>query len=446
LSCSCHRTKRGAITPLVAFCVLVIAAFLALSIDIMRNALAVRKLQFAAEAAALHALSTCTDESGNYNPGDAETRVRTALQTSGGEPASAFNSAPIGPVHWKDAPYNSGVTFGSADVILARNPADNNELWVQITAARRGNDALRMAFLPMVLAMNARDGEQLPPNAYQVEPWRTSEVVGQPASRIGEGAPRAAAGAGGRAREFAGHAVFPLGITWREFQLLAAPSATRTRYAVDLQASASPSFNQPAMDGHLRGYFVNVTADGGADYYGSGSGSLAVEQLLSNLRYFRGTVGSDETPPAAVERGSRLAWFDQADASVAQRKPQIMAVLRQIPLRNYVMPILQNDPQVGVRNAVVGFARLRLAQTINSTGSDIEILIDVAESVPVRNASSATGMASVPPLSLTQLPAPVAPFGARPDLGASDALAPRPRSVALAPALSARQFRVTPTP
>lgn len=438
------RTTAGAALPLVVFSVLVVAAFLALTVNVMRNALAVRKLQFAAEAAATHALSLSTDAIGNYTPGGAESRALTALTASGGDAASAWNSAPIGPVDYKSGPYNAGVAFGNENVQVTRNPADDSEMWLRITARRQGADALRMSFLPMILAINLRDGEALPGNAYQVEPWRTTEVIGQPASRIGAGAPRTDATAG-RAAELAGHAVFPLGITLREFQLLANPAEARTRYIVDMQASNSPTFSQPAANGHLKGYFVNVTATGGANYYGDGSGNLSVDQLMANLRYFRVAADNTETPPAAIERGGRLAWFDQADASVASRKAQIISALRQLPLpRHYLMPILRNDPQVGTRNEVVGFGRLRVAQAVNASGTDFEILVDVADSVPVRNASSATGMAAVPPFVGTLLPEPVVPFRMRRNIGASDAIEIRSRGIALAPAVSARQFRVSP--
>lgn len=428
-----QRSQSGAILPFLIFCVLVIAAFLALAIDIMRNVKAVNGLSFAAESAALHAFSLSTDSNGNYTPVDAENRMRLALQTSGGNSDTAWNRALRGPADDRSAPCNSGVTFALGDGRFVTNPADNSEVWLQVTARRQGADALRMMFLPMLLAMNALNGEQLPQHVYRVEPWRTCEVIAQPASRIGAGAPRT--GGGGRSVELAGHAVVPIGITLREFQLLSAPTETRARYQVDLQASALPLFGQPAAAGHLKGYFVNVTATGGSNYYGDGSGSLALDQLIGNLNYFG--IGT-AIAPAVVERGGRLAWFDQSDPAVQQRKPQILAALQHLPARPYIFPVLRSDPQVGVRNEVVGFARLRLVQAVNATATDYNIVVDVAESVPVRNASSATGTASVPPLTATVLPAPVAPFLPRRLTSGADALEVRMRGVAMAPAISPR--------
>lgn len=435
---SSKRNQSGAIMPFLVFCVLIIAAFLALSVDIMRNVKAVNNLSFAAESAALHAYSLFTDSNGSYTAADADARMRSALQTSGGAADSAWNTAPSGPADYTIGPFNSGVTFAGGDARLVTNPADNSEVWLQVTARRQGADALRMMFLPMVLAMNASGGENLPQNAYQVEPWRTCEVVGQPASRIGPGAPH---GTSGRAAELSNHAVLPIGITLREFQLLASPSETRTRYQVDMQASASPAFGQPADAGHLRGYFVNITADGSSDYYGAGTGNRAIDQLIGTLDYF-GT-SSNAVLPAAIERGGRLAWYDQSDVSVQQRKQQILAALQRLPARTYTFPVLRNDPQIGARNEVVGFARLRLVQAVNTAATDYNLVVDVADSVPVRNASSATGTASIPPLTQAALPAPVAPFLPRQMIVDSNALEIRPRAVALAPAVSPRLFNVS---
>jgi len=64
----------------------------------------------------------------------------------------------------------------------------------------------------------------------------------------------------------------------------------------------------------------------------------------------------------------------------------------------------------------------------------------VPDSVALRNASFANGLAAVPPRSLTLLPAPVSPFITRKFAG--DALDARPRSIVMAPSLSPRAVQV----
>src|SRR5579883_1354344 len=120
---------RGSVLPLVAFALLIIVACLGFSIDVMRNFLAVRKLQFAADAASLYGCSRATNADGSYSIASAKANMASAVLEAGGSRGGAWNFAPAGPANYK-APqnitlnrlWNTGVTFSESDVAFVSNP------------------------------------------------------------------------------------------------------------------------------------------------------------------------------------------------------------------------------------------------------------------------------------------------------------------------------------
>ena len=129
------RSENSSIMPFAAFALVLIAAFLSFSFDIMRNVLAVRKLDYAAQAAALFAYSNATYSDGSYSAASAQTNMSNALLSGNG--TAPVNTAPAGPNNWND-PFESPVTFSAQDIAFATNPGDPNEILLQVTARRDG--------------------------------------------------------------------------------------------------------------------------------------------------------------------------------------------------------------------------------------------------------------------------------------------------------------------
>lgn len=432
-SCA-ERASRGSVLPVVAFALALVVAFLGLVADVMRNFLAVRQLQFAAQSAALYGLSFSTNQDGTYRNEDARNNVRVRVMTAGAGGADAWNRAPAGP---RDAgsPWFSPVRLSAADVTFIDNPEDSSEFFLRVTAGRDGEDALTMLFMPALHAMNSLIGQPVPELASKASPYRVAEVVGQPASRIGPGAPLDAP-PGSRAAELARFAALPLAVSNEQFVQAADPRQTRTMYRVDLVSSASAT--QATEPGHLKGAFVNLAAGGGSSaYYGGGKGDTAIDELLRLLDYFGD--GRNPLAPAAVERGSRLAAFDPSDPVFAARKQEIVTALSRLALnRPYIIPVLRSGPTFTSGNEVVGFSRFNLTQAIQANSGEIALTLQITESVPVRNASSVNGVRFLASGGAASWPAPVAPFQARTWLAGSNGLSARPRAVVLAPSLSPR--------
>ncbi|HEY9868404.1 MAG TPA: Tad domain-containing protein [Candidatus Obscuribacterales bacterium] len=428
------RATRGSVLPVVTFALILVVAFLGLAIDVMRNFLAARQLQFAAQSAALYGLSFATNQDGTYRDEDARNNVRVRIMAAGSAGAGAWNRAPAGPQDG-GSQWFSPVRLSAADVTFIDNPEDSSEFFVRVAARRDSEDALTLLFMPALHAMNSLMGQPVPELARKASPYRVAEVVGQPASRIGPGAPLDAS-PGSRAAELARFAALPLAVSNEQFAQAAEPGQNRTRYVVDLVSSATAT--QATQPGHLKGAFVNLVPGGGTSaYYGDGQGEAAIDELVRLLDYFGD--GRNPLAPAAVERGSRLAAFDPSDPVFAARKQEIVTALRRLPLhRPYIVPVVRNDPEFSSGNEVVGFARLILVQAIESGSGEIALTMQATESVPVRNASFANGARFVGSPGAVMLPAPVAPFQARTWLVGSNGLSARPRAVVLAPSLSPR--------
>ncbi len=432
------RRPTGSVLPLVTGAMLVFIAYLAFAVDVMRGAVTVRKLQFAAQSAALHAMSYAVNADGAYDSASARADITArVLEAGDGGGADGYNDAPTGPVPGE--PWRSVVSFLASDVSFINNPnaADSDELFLRVAATREGGDALRLFFLPAVFAANTFAGGSLPDGFDSFAARRVAEVIGQPAARIGAGAPRGAA-PGTKAAALAGFACLPLAVSNAQFASLSSPAEIRATYTVDLVSGNSPP--PSAAAGHLRGCFVNVAASGGGlSYYGDGQGTVAVDELKRTLGYFAVSPPAGALAPGVVERGSELSAFDPADPDFVAAKAGIVAALAQLPAgRHYIVPVVADDPNFALRQKVVGFARFLINKTVNAAADDCEIELTVAESVPVRNASATRGQRAVPSLTGALLPAPVAPFKDRTVMPDGQSVERRPRSVVLAPAISPR--------
>jgi hypothetical protein len=423
--------------PLVMVATLLLVAYLAFAIDVQRNIFAVQQLQFAAESAALDAYAQLLNKDGTIPGDNGLGNAQTAVAASHG--ASPWNQAPLGPPNGdRFGPFNGGVSIDGADVTFDSNPQDTSEAVLRVTARRQGNEALRFFFLPAIFAINAMSGGSVPADAQTASPYRTIEVIGAPASRIGAGSPRNVASPSA----MAGWATLPIALSYSQFlnASTADPSTFSTPYVVDLLNSTSPY--PPAAGNRIRGAFVNVFPNGtGSAYYGDGQGNPAIDQLLQTWRYFGIAVSANEVPPAVVERGSQIAVFDSGDTTFQSRKAEIQAVLNTVQKgRDYIVPIVAADPVVNSRATVVGFALMRLDQAINGS-NQIAFQFSLSPSFPVRNATSSQS-AAVPSVTGTSLPAPVAngPFANRTFDLQNNAVSTRYRGVALAPVTSPRSM------
>lgn len=428
-----RNTQRGSILPLVVFSLMVMFAFLAFVVEVTRDIYTIGNIEFAAQSAALTGYSYATNNPDvTYTNASAQKNITAAVIQTGNGTGGAWNVAPAdgGP-----AAGRSAVTFQPEDVVFVSNPnsSDATDFFVQVKARRDGADGLKNIFLPVIYAFNTGGR---PKDMNEAHPYRISEVISQPASRIGAGAPRNASDA--RSADLAGCATFPLAISNVEFQSAASASQTQKQYTIDLVSAAQAG--AAAAPGHFKGCLVNVAPTGGSNqYYGDGQGNKAIDDLSHTLEYFAALPIISAISPGVVERGSRIAAFDPANQTFQQRSKQVLAKLKQLPLnRYYIFPVIQSSPSFnGNTNKVIGFARL-LLQTVTSNNNSITATVRIDESVPVRNASFANGMATIPSLTGSLMPAPVAPFLARQLDAQTQGITSRPRGVVMAPSVSPR--------
>lgn len=434
-----RRGARGSTFPLIVFGLSVFIAFIALTADVMRVAYTTEVINFGAQSAALSAYAYATNPDGTYDPAQARTNMIAQVEKAGGVGLpDAWHRAPAGPDK-QSGTYDSPVSFSDSDVTFVNNPnqSDPQDFFLRVRARRDGTDSLRMIFLPAIYAFNTMLGMPMPAGVDTAAPYRITEVVSQPASRIGQGSPKNSPG-GTRDSELAGFAAFPIAISNQQFLNAAQPGATTVTYNIDLiQSNQAPP---PVQANRWRGCFVNLAPTGGLQYYGSGQGNLAIDELNHTLQYFAPGAIAQAIAPGVVERGSRVIAFDPADPIFEERKAQIIAAAQQVPVgSNLIVPVLRNDPVFGgAQNEVVGFARLRLRSMADVQNNTFTISFDVAESVPVRNASFANGLAVVPVMNGSLMPAPVAPFIERRHDAQDGSIEQRYRGIAMAPSLSPR--------
>ncbi len=420
-------TIKGSVMPFLVMSVFLLLVTMGISTDLMRDFETANQLEFAAQTAALYASSLSTNSDGSFSLTSAQTNMENAIANASN---FSWNSAQFGPVNniW-----SKSVTFSGSDIQFVNNPLDQNELFLQLSASRRGTDALQQFFLPLAYANFSN--QKLPLS--QVSPAKAVEIFGQPASRIGAAVPINSSDV--RAQDFIGFAALPLAISNQQFATIANPSQTTTTYIIDLVSSSSKNAAQP---GHIKGCFVNLASSGNnnGNYYGIAQGSQAINQLLSMLGYFKS--GSAATLPAQVERGSQLSAYDPAFFTTTQQT-NISQAISLLPNKFYMLPVLASDPNfAGNNNMVVGFARFKLNSVNTASGAVVSLTMDIGESVPMRNASSATGFSTVSNVNNSVMPAPVYPFLPRQYDNASNGMSVRQRGTVLAPALSPR--KITP--
>jgi hypothetical protein len=415
--------------------VIMMLGMLGISVDLMRDFETYHQLEFAAQAAALYGLSLATNIDGSYSLTSAQTNIAAAVAAAG---AASWNSAQFGP---DNSTWSKPVTFASSDIQFVKNPKDGNEFFLQVTARREAGNALKQFFVPVL--HTALPASAVPAGVKTFSTQTVVEVLGQPASRIGAGPPLNSSG-GTRASDLIEFATLPLAISNAQFATIANPSQQGTTYTIDLVSSTSSEYRGSAPAGHVKGCLVNVASTGGGSiYYGNAQGNLAIEQLEGLFNYFGAKALQQTIAPALVERGSRLSAFDPADPVFLSRRSEISQALIQLPHKFYIIPVLAVDPNFSSTNIVVGFARLKLNQVNVQGNVPTSVAVDIAETVPVRNASSATGFSGIPMNLSTLMPAPVYPFIPRQFDPGSNGVSARPRGVVLAPAISPRQINAT---
>jgi hypothetical protein len=409
--------------------------YVGFSTDVMRNFLAVRKLQFASDAAALYGYSfysSSLNDAGTLNTQS----IQAAVTNAGSNSDAAWNIAPSGPTDLFKGPWNTGVTFAAGDVAFVPNANDATEQFLQVTARRTGTDALNQYFMPCLYTFNAWAGAPVPTGLYQASPYRITEVIGQPASRIGPGAP---IGTGNPTLAgMIGYASCPVALSNTDFRTAAAVGGT---YTLDFSKNSGPASSANT----IRACFVNVASGGSAlNYYASSQDSNAA-QLTSLLRYF--TLNAASTAPATVERGAGLMAFDPTGKNFQLQRNQIVNVLQKIATQAnpyLILPVVENTsaqitPSYAAANTVRGFARVKLlAAAVNNGLVSCTIQINQLESACIKNASYVEDFATIPVIDGHFLPAPVTPFTPRQYSVTTNSISNRPAGVALAPALSPR--------
>lgn len=431
-----RRSHGGSVSPLIAFSLTVIVAFIAFAADVMRTIHAIQVIQFASQVSGIYAYQSVFLGDGQRRSGPLDNLVASALQQSGGGSGLPLNLAPAGP---KNGTAQSPVTFDPSDVSVINNPngTDANDFFLRVRARREGADALTMYFLPAIYAFSSWSGSAPPANIDKATPFRTSEIITQPATRIGAGATR------GSSSNFAGFAAFPIAISNRQFLTLAQNASAGTVVTIDIVNSTKPSTTASSRPNHVNGSFINIYGTSGLNYYGDGTGSLAISQLNSTMRYFAGAPAGSVLAPAVVERGSMVAAFDAGDPTFKSNSANIADAASSsiTPVRFHAIPVLADDPKFNLRNQVIGFARLELTKVIRDSNSgDITVTAILGESTPMMNATVGTGLASVPAINGNAIPSAVAPFLPRSFDPSANTVGGRLVGIVMSPALSPRRI------
>ncbi|HMP49930.1 MAG TPA: Tad domain-containing protein [Candidatus Melainabacteria bacterium] len=426
-----RRDSQGSILPLVAFMLALVMSFIAFTADVMRTAYAAIKLQSGVESAALAAYSYGADLQNGFSQVNVTDKL---FELSG----ARWNRAPAGP-DGDAGIFESPITFSSEDYSFIENPSDSGESFFRLKARRDGSDAIKLMFVPAIFAFNNLQGIPLPAGTDTANTYRSTEVISQPASRIGEGAP-ATGSLSTRDADLAGFAAFPLAISNEQFSSAASPLSTTTIYTVDLASNIAPPATPPAA-GHIRGAFINLSPSGStSNAYGQAQGSASVNELIRLIDYFSSAPSVQAISPYVVERGSSLSVFDPEETSFKELEAQVKAKLALIPTGRFqIIPVLSRNPVIGTgNNIVVGFARFRLVRIVDSTTGKFQIQMEIGGSALARNASATNNLVSVPTVDGTMMPAPVAPFSARNTGAFGDQIGARSRGIVMAPSLSPR--------
>jgi hypothetical protein len=430
------RRQRGSVIPLVAFAILFLFGMLAGAVDLARNLQCIRQLEFAAEQTAMYGLSQTTSQV-TTQPTQSTNNISKAIQFASD---SAWNYAQAGPVNAKNrSDWSKPVIFSGADVSFIPNPAnptDVNDVFLQLTDRREGVDALTRFFMPMLYAPTSFQGGKVSATARNANVKRTVEVISQPASRIGQGPPRNAVNG-----VPAAWAALPLAISNIQFQAASSTANKQALYTIDFVSTKTPL----VQTGHIAGCLVNLTPTGNElQYYGDGQGANAYSQLDQSLQYFSDTVSGGTIAPGVVERGSKVAAFDPANKTFVAQQTQILKDLNGLvtpkqALHTFTVPVISQAPNFnGTSNLIIGFARMQLVSFTPSANGGFSAAIQIMESVPVRNASCANSLASVPMLTKSPMTPPAAPFQTRTYNPDTRGITPLPHGIAMAPSLSPR--------
>lgn len=416
-----------------------IIAFIALTADVMRTVYAGYKLQYGTEAAALAAYSTAVDHSGTFNKGN----ITAKLDEVSGLFGSPWNKAPAGPDSNLNA-NETAITFASQDLAFERNLNDSGEEFMRLTARRDGLDSIKLFFVPAIFAFNSLVGIPTPSGSgvNLANPFRTTEVFSQPASRVGEGVPGNAPNSQ-RNHELRGFATFPFAISNNQFLTAASTGGAHAIYTIDLASNINPP---PVVlqAGHFRGSFLNIRASGSnLNSYNSGQGANAVSDLENLIDFFQATDQSSSVAPFVVERGSLVNTIDPESSEFKSRETLIKTKLNSVVATNrfQILPVLANDPVIGdnlTNNAVVGFARMRFINIVNSTNGNFQIQLEIGDSLPTRNTTSTNSYATIPTVNGALLPRPVAPFTARNSGTNGQSIGAKPVGVVLSASISPR--------
>ena len=413
------RRSRGSVMPFVAVSVVFFLSMLGVAVDMMADFQAVNQLEYAAQTAALYGLSLATAPDSTYLVQSSQTRVQNAVLNN----TALWNTAASGPKNQQ-----ATVGFAAGDVQFVPNPLEaasgTQEYFLDITARRTGQNALVQFFLPLLYVGFSQP--TVPAGVSTMSPFRTVEVIGQPASRVGAGAPLNSP-ANSRAADLVGFAAFPFALNYTQFQLYSHAGQKSQALTVDLVSA----FTGTALPNHMQAAFVDVSPNlGSVTGYGGAQSATTLQNLL---QYFGGNQAQN-IAPAAVERGGVLKMFSLQNVAQAQVVQALTAALAfKGTTFNYSLPVLQG-------NTIVGFARASLTAVKNANApGTITMTVTLGDSLPCRNASSALGYSANPSTLGVLMPPPLAgsPFLPR-TVDGNNNLSLRPTGVVLAPALSPR--------
>lgn len=453
------RRASGSILPVVAFSLLLIFAFLAFTVDVMREFLEAGQLRFAARSAALDLLPfVCLDASGQMqnNPvcsasgaftGTALSNLTQALNRPNGQSGEAWNQATSNSESG-DQNWMQGVTFSPDDLASGAavgNVQDKQDPLLELRVNRTGENGLTLFFMPLVFAFNSSMGIPVPQSAASAEQSHIVEVVGQPATRIGSAAPLDSISGKAQAMATARSATFPLAINYDDFKR-ASLSAGSGLFSCTVHLSA-PQASQLSAANDLRGYFVNLSNGSQVNAsYNEAQDPARVNDLTGTLLYFDSSpsqpVSATLKLPAAVENGVQL---DRFAPPAVKANSDLSLVISQLSLNKcYIVPVVREGVSPTTQCQVLGFSLLRLtAVTATSSGWDFSFVM--GESLPVLNASC-SGLKTIPNFDGTLLPsiydAQNNPFRVRSYDANNDLIAPRPKGVVLAPVVSPRRLSV----
>jgi hypothetical protein len=420
-------------------------AFVAFCIDVMRSALAHSELRYALEASALAAYTNQVDgNQTNLGLALAKTAMLDALVKGPQEQgSSALNQATRGPEPTanEDETGKSTVLVSAEQVEFRTNAEDPTEIVLQIAGSRTGLEGLKMTFLPLLFAFNDAASRPDAQELNSASPKARVEVIGQPATRIGQAPPHT-----GTQTKLTDWGVFPLAIPNTQFAQVASNQNATTTFFIDVYNSTDAATSTVQAQ-HLNGAFVNLgKGTSSLDFYGGSQTNQEALQLSQLICYFaRIHPQANEQSPQAVERGVKLATYDLGQAAFADQtvKTNLTTAINNLKLnRIYIFPVIEKAPPYlsgqplasGVK--VLGFAEFKLTRIITSASGSYSFQVEALDSIALPNASSDNHLRWLQGTKGQPQTAPVIPFKGRKLLAGSNSIEKRPRCVVLAPALS----------